>query len=636
MFSERKMKALAILLMMAGCCFAQTAEQKQSILDDIDALRAKIDAIVVVDGTPAPEPGPGPAPNPDPIPNPEPDPPPSGTLPMWDHHHMVPDYRSVANTIVAAGESVILTGDVGIVAVFGNVHFSGEVRYDTIAQYAGEMSCDSDCTFVRADIPLHPDDVAERGGGIVVVGGTCQFEGDECLPFARTVNGYGIGSSEIAVDVTTNWKAGDRMLFPHTRQNRVGFIATFDDETRLLLSDAATTLVVAPLENPHPSCPTNDWGMVRHPHVANLTRSLVFRSENPSITDRRRGHTIVVGDGRMIIRNASFVDMGRTRADVVLGPDNKEASYDVHAHHVHLPGTMDITGCVFEGSLKWGATIHQSTGCNVDDCIVYDCDGAGIALENGMEQGNFIRRNLVCRVTGGLNGGHGGGESQNRGASGTGIWASCAGNTIDDNVVYGTKMQAYVITGYGVSVPKKVNVSFSGNEAVGSYNALWLAWSQGRGEGDFTRQQWGDFIGWNCGYGLFAYHEFFNTFESLTFIADPHVSSQNLGSHGGVDVWGNGQGGRRGIGLSFSGYENVDTIIKQCRVSGFNVGLYISTEFAESSIITGEFRNHVNVLQDNTTSLTLNATYLGHNSGPGVQNAREPIPNDPANMVVVE
>lgn len=629
------MKTLIIWLALAGIATAQTVPitidipvyDDAAIIARIEAIEARLDAIKECQC------------GEDPDPDPDPDPPVDGELTMWDPHHMVPDFRPVSDTVVDAGTTATLTGDVGIVSVFGAVHFVGEVRYDTIAQYGGEITCDPDCHFIRTDTPLHPSDAAGRGGGIMVVGGTCDFAGTPVIPFIRSTAGFGVGSASIDVGQSHGWSVGDRVLFPHTRQNRIGYTPTWDDETRVITAVTPTTISFAALSKVHPSCPDNPWGIVRHPHVANLTRSLRFSSVNQSKEDNRRGHLIVVGEGVMRVSNASFIGMGRTRADVDIGPDNLIGSYDIHAHHVN-GGLMEVTGCVFEGSLKWGPTIHQSTGCIVDDCVVYDADGAGIAFENGMEHDNFCRRNLVCRVTGGIVGGHGGGLADNRGANGSGIWASCAGNTIDDNVVYGTVQQAFCFTGYGANnanEPTLQHVSFSGNEAVGSYTGLWSSWSQGfSSKLLYQPQTWGDFTAWNCGYGLFAYHELYNTFESLTLIADPAVSATNKGAHNAIDIWGNGNGGRRGIGMAFNGYENTDTVVESAKVSGFNIGLYISTDHGDNASFAAELQNHCNVLigEESNKTPSMSVQYLGHSSGPGIENANQPIPNTPTDYFV--
>ena len=143
-------------------------------------------------------------------------------------------------------------------------------------------------------------------------------------------------------------------------------------------------------------------------HVANLSRNISFKSEagegalpenGGDVHDR--GHVMFMHNNDVEVRDAAFVDLGRTDKSELADELNVKGRYSLHFHRA---GAEDITedpaiadGVVVEGSSGWGIAHHQSH-LNILDSVVFETVGAGIAAEAGDEIGIW-RDNLVLKVT---------------------------------------------------------------------------------------------------------------------------------------------------------------------------------------------------------------------------------------------
>lgn len=157
--------------------------------------------------------------------------------------------------------------------------------------------------------------------------------------------------------------------------------------------------------------------MLRIP-VANLTRNVIVRSEDPTVPVRERGHVMVMHEPDVIIENALFRDLGRSDKtrnadDPVINADgspgfgtNPRGRYGLHLHR-NLPrsGALDpgcapsiVRGCVVRGSPGWGL-VHHDSHAILEDNVVFDVVGSGIVAEAGNEVGAW-RNNLAIKMRG--------------------------------------------------------------------------------------------------------------------------------------------------------------------------------------------------------------------------------------------
>ena len=121
------------------------------------------------------------------------------------------------------------------------------------------------------------------------------------------------------------------------------------------------------------------------PHVGNLTRNVIIRSENPTGT---RGHTLCNHVADVDIRYALFKDLGRTTYLPLDNTSNHIGRYPIHMHHLSGPLPTPANGYQFtllgnavdggsvETKFKWGVTVHGSHYGLIQDNVVYNYNGA--------------------------------------------------------------------------------------------------------------------------------------------------------------------------------------------------------------------------------------------------------------------
>jgi len=119
------------------------------------------------------------------------------------------------------------------------------------------------------------------------------------------------------------------------------------------------------------------------PHVGNLTRNVVIRSESATGT---RGHVLATHMANVDVRYALFKDLGRTTYQPLNTTTNLIGRYPVHMHHLAGPMTTPANGFQFtllgnavdggsvETKFKWGIAIHDSHYGSIQDNVVGDAD----------------------------------------------------------------------------------------------------------------------------------------------------------------------------------------------------------------------------------------------------------------------
>lgn len=227
--------------------------------------------------------------------------------------------------------------------------------------------------------------------------------------------------------IPEGWKVGDKIVI-----TRGGNITTTSNgnETAMISSIIGNTLTVSQnLANNHEGRPAEDL----HCYVGNLNRNITFYSTHTS-TVHHRGHFMAMHNPTNIqVKNAAFIDMGRTDksrllddllwnqwvepvvhqsyvsplgqecAQLVSNPkediSNHRGRYSIHLHRAGAAnGTnmAQITGNVVWGNPGWGITHHDSHA-NVSNNVVYQVTGSGIVSEAGNETG-FWDNNLLVEI----------------------------------------------------------------------------------------------------------------------------------------------------------------------------------------------------------------------------------------------
>jgi hypothetical protein len=277
------------------------------------------------------------------------------------------------------------------------------------------------------DVPVNTsNDPDQYGTGLLSIDGTVTIHGSVKHPtFVRTTREALTGESTISVDQSVaSWRVGDRIFLPDTRQVPVDhwFDPTFalHVEERIVQDISADGRVItmsSPLSFDHAGARDADGApTVAHgnvpllPHVGNLSRNVIIRSENPSGT---RGHTLYTHRSTIAIRYAQFQDLGRTRAVPLHSSANHIGRYPLHIHHLWGPVNPSNTGYQFvvqgnavSDSLKWPIAVHGSHYGLIKQNVVFgggQLTGAGIAIEDGTETENLFEENFVVYILGSIN-----------------------------------------------------------------------------------------------------------------------------------------------------------------------------------------------------------------------------------------
>lgn len=270
----------------------------------------------------------------------------------------------------------------------------------------GTLAVTAGAEVVFAGLPFGANDPEQFGNGLLVEG-RLVVRGTLKTPFVRLADYAVPGHLGLYVASGFNgWDAGDRLALPASGERDYYHRRRYADRLRILEEDP----------NDPPAVQIDDTIRVSHltgwpadekgtylPHVTNLSRDVVFRSENP---DGIRGHFLATGDAEVDIEGAEFRHMGRT-TDAPIGPTNRKGRYAVHLHHLHggpRPGRehrFRLVGCTVVDSRKWGVAIHDSHCGLVRDTVVCGAQHAGIVTEDGSESFNVFDGNFVCDISNG-------------------------------------------------------------------------------------------------------------------------------------------------------------------------------------------------------------------------------------------
>ena len=322
-------------------------------------------------------------------------------------------------------------------------------------------------TVVIADRPIDVErDPEQFGTGLIVLGRVRMHGSPKTRAFLRTTGELRAGQTTLPVETgSAGWEQGDRLIIPDSRylgssQRAAGFDGI--EVVTLAQAGSERLSVSTPLRHAHPGARDADGKLEFFPHIGNLTRNVVIRSQNPAGT---RGHTLFVSRADVDIRYASFQHLGRTTARplhltrfdgsrAVEFGRNQIGRYAVHFHHLFGPRTTPANGYQYtfvgnaiEDATKWGITIHNTHYGLVRDNVLFGTRGAAIMTEDGSESFNVIERNFVVKVEGDGNRGDGGAESvpPDLGREGSGIWLRGPNNHVRDNVVANATMYGYML-----------------------------------------------------------------------------------------------------------------------------------------------------------------------------------------------
>jgi hypothetical protein len=339
----------------------------------------------------------------------------------------------------------------------GNLMVIDQGRLE-VGTEANPVSPNVTAEIVVADQPLDRIvDPAQIGTGIEGLGKVTMHGSVKTPTFARLAAEPLAGATTLVLDQrVSGWKSGDRIVIPDTRQLRGNERSTHqpqDEKIQIASISGDQVALATPLRFDHKGARNADGKLEFLPHVGNVSRNVVIRSENPEGT---RGHMIFMSHADVDLRYVEVRDMGRTRMGVLDNSEfdasgrlvrfgaNQIGRYAIHFHHDFGPKETPANGYHFtlvgnsvDSAPKWGITVHNSHYGLLRDNVVYNTRGAGIVTEDGTESFNVFDHNFALRSEGSGDfaprSGYAG-VGVDPGGEGAGFWFRGPNNYIRNNV----------------------------------------------------------------------------------------------------------------------------------------------------------------------------------------------------------
>ncbi len=257
-----------------------------------------------------------------------------------------------------------------------------------------------------------------------VAGGTLDLHGESRLGWTRLAATATAGSSQLLLDGTPAWRAGDRVVVAST-----DFDPTHAEVATVASVSGQSVSLEGPLAFTH-------YGEVQtiagrsvdeRAEVGLLTRNVQVRGDSATSQEAGYGGHIMGTGGTLRVSGVMLRFMGQK---------GLVARYPMHWH---VMGAVD--GQYFAGNSVWGSfnrcvTVHGSDNARVENNVCYDHLGHGYFLEDGAETGNLVAGNLGL---GTKSTGEGVLPTDDRAAT---FWITNPDNTIRGNVAAGS-------TGFG-------------------------------------------------------------------------------------------------------------------------------------------------------------------------------------------
>jgi hypothetical protein len=321
-------------------------------------------------------------------------------------------FASTVNTRLKVTNLEVMAGNMGM----------GTPGVLEVGTMAAPIAVNVTAEIVIADSPLGGSvpDPDQFGTGINVFGKVSMHGSVRTPTFLRLSTEPRAGHTTLTLSApVSGWKIGDRLVLPDTRHLKesevtgggwVNAVNQWEERTvQAISADGMTVTLNSPLQYDHSGARDLNGVLDFLPHVGNLTRNVVIRSENPSGT---RGHMLSIHLADVDIRYVLFKDMGRTTYLPLDNTTNHIGRYAIHVHHLSGPLPSPANGYQFtvlgnavdggsvETKFKWGITVHGSHYGLIQDNVVYNYNGAAVATEDGSESFNVFDHNFALRGMG--------------------------------------------------------------------------------------------------------------------------------------------------------------------------------------------------------------------------------------------
>jgi cell migration-inducing and hyaluronan-binding protein len=214
--------------------------------------------------------------------------------------------------------------------------------------------------------------------GILIVGGTLSLHGDRENAWTKLARTAEAGSTRIEVLDASGWRVGDEIVLASTDFN------PRQAETRQITAISGNALTLdQPLEYMHFGEIT--YGVDQRGEVGLLTRNVRVQASADAEETYFGGHIMAMAGSTMKVSGVALTRMGQHL---------ELARYPIHWH---LNG--DVTGQYIRNSAIYDTfnrcvTIHGTDNLLVENNVTYNTVGHCFFMEDGIETGNRLVRNL--------------------------------------------------------------------------------------------------------------------------------------------------------------------------------------------------------------------------------------------------
>ncbi|MCP5243592.1 MAG: G8 domain-containing protein [Burkholderiales bacterium] len=515
----------------------------------------------------------------------------------------------------------------------GTIFVYREGKLD-IGALSSPIDSDVKAEIIISDRPLatlQPDpitgvfDPKQYGTGLVVLGEVNMHGREISQTWLRASQEPLLGQNTLTLESgPSGWSVGDKLVIPDTRQIPLAWhswreplvpVELHLEEVEIAAINGNTVTLTQPIQHDHLAGRDSDGVIVGLPHIGNLTRNIVIRSENP---DGTRGHVMFTERAKVDVQYVEFRDLGRTRADplhntildesgnVVEIGTNQVGRYSLHLHHLMGPENPGNTGYQyklvgnsFNRGEKWGVAIHDTHFGLFDNNVMFDFQGSSLMTEDGNERENEIINNFAVKAGtpftsnheptyGGVTGPGRTLKFKDYGYEGSAFWFVGNDNIVTGNVAANAAFAGVMYNGrpWGFANPtptvpnvrgadindpsqwKKytpsewappVRVS-ANNEVYASAAGLWIGFAGVVGKvSDYTL--------WNIRQnGIYSKRNVSAEYENITIVSDQN--SSNLNFPGAFNI---------GIDLNGYRYQSGHNIFRNFKVEGFSLGVDLPT-----------------------------------------------------------
>ena len=283
-----------------------------------------------------------------------------------------------------------------------------------------------------SDTPIDTESDSQQLGRGLISHGKVEIYGTDKLDFVSLSQDVYAGENELTLDLPNDmtmpqgWQVGDQLVLGGTNYNNRG-----SDEDNSRFYDEVLTIAAIngnKISFTNNNITSGDNTVLRFDHerpdgyqdslnlyVANTTRNVSFATENgDSVPTEHRGHVMFMHNPNVKVQNAGFYNLGRTDKNRLIDDPgqnvdgtsgsgtNPRGRYSLHFHRTGADdpnGTPAIAnGNAVVGSPGWGIAHHDSHAV-LENNVVFDVVGAGIAAEAGNEIGTW-RNNITIKTTG--------------------------------------------------------------------------------------------------------------------------------------------------------------------------------------------------------------------------------------------